>query len=253
MLLNWVTETQPWEEKRFVVWVLAFLLIQMQLCIHSSCSIELNTWFKVQSIRLRKSLQRSMGSHLSAFILNQLSSCLFFLFSIEFVLLISPGLLFLISFSCLKICFITRYLSLSSWISSPQITLFWFVRVLSFSLLPRLLCSFFTRSMSFYQPLLLFIPPFTRKDKKWNQQLLSVTLIFMHSSLLFHFTLQTSHLSHIIFLTWILIEKLNMRTAALVPPKPPLTISCLWVSPINSNCKTHSADTKPLGLTFSAG
>lgn len=160
MLLNWVTETQPWEEKRFVVWVLAFLLIQMQSCIHSSCSIELNTWFKVQSIRLRKSLQRSMGSHLSAFILNQLSSCLFFLFSIEFVLLISPGLLFLISFSCLKICFITRYLSLSSWISSPQITLFWFVRVLSFSLLPRLLCSFFTRSNVLLSTSLAFYPPF---------------------------------------------------------------------------------------------
>lgn len=45
----------------------------MQLCIHSSCSIELNTWFKVQSIRLRKSLQHSMGSDLFAFILNQLS------------------------------------------------------------------------------------------------------------------------------------------------------------------------------------
>lgn len=160
MLLNWVTETQPREEKRFVVRVLAFLLIQVQLCIHSSCSIELNTWFKVQSIRLRKSSQRSMGSHLSAFILNQLSSCLFFLFSIEFVLLISPGLLFLISFSCLKICFITRYLSLSSWISSQQITLFWFVRVLSFSLLPRLLCSFFTRSNVLLSTSLAFYPPF---------------------------------------------------------------------------------------------
>lgn len=125
-----------------------------------SLSPDTNTWFKVQSIRLRKSLQRSMGSHLSAFILNQLSSCLFFLFSIEFVLLISPGLLFLISFSCLKICFITRYLSLSSWISSPQITLFWFVRVLSFSLLPRLLCSFFTRSNVLLSTSLAFYPPF---------------------------------------------------------------------------------------------
>lgn len=45
----------------------------MQSCIHSSCSIELNTWFKVQSVRLRKSLQHSMGSDLSAFIPNQLS------------------------------------------------------------------------------------------------------------------------------------------------------------------------------------